>query len=168
MSEAQKRLQDALGRQAESYEDRQAREAQERADAEAFFGQTIVPAFEAAANEINQRAATNQSTHEPPPRAEVRQRPRSQDAMSIELGVRRGGIAEFWFFGMARTRELPIQWRYPRNPRLKSDGTPTSEGTERELKWNVSMAETTSDQIRDDLLNRYAEVLDARTRRRGR
>ena len=168
MSDAQKRLQDALGRREESYEDREAREDQERSDALGFFEQTIVPGFQAAANEITQQAATNASMHEPPLYAEVQEGPRSHDFMSTELVVRRGEAVEFWFRGIARMRTLPTEWTYRRNPRVKNDGTLTSEGTERELKWNVLRAETTAEQVRDDLLMRFTEVLEVRNRRTWR
>ena len=58
-----------------------------------------------------------------------------------------------------------MQWKYRRSPRIKKDGTYTSEGTENELNWDVPK---TSEQISDDLLSRYAEVLEAVDRRRGR
>jgi len=59
MSDAEQRSPGAMARQDESDEDREAREARERAGAVAFFEETIVPGFEAAAGAINQQAAGN-------------------------------------------------------------------------------------------------------------
>jgi len=161
MSDAEHRSPGAMARQDESDEDCEAREARERAGAVAFFEETIVPGFEAAASAINQQAAMA-SDDEAPPHADVQQVPNTDDAMSVELAVRRGEETEFWFRGMARMRGSPSEWTYRRNPRVKRlGGTLTSRGTERELEWNVSPAETTTEQVRDDLLSRYAAVREA-------
>jgi hypothetical protein len=89
--------------------------------------------------------------------------------MSVELTVRRGGEAEFWFRSMARTHGSPTEWIYQRNPRVKKHGgTITSQGTEGEREWEVSTAETTPEQVRDDLLSRYAAIREALDRQMRR
>jgi hypothetical protein len=165
MSDAGKRSQSAMVKQEEPFEDPEAREAQERAEVVAFFEQIIVPGFEAAANEINQQAAANASKDEAPAHAEIRRGPNTDDAMSVELTVRRGGEVEFWFIGMARIPVSPTGWTFRRGPRVKKHaGTVTSTATETELEWKFSMAETTPRRVRHFLLKKYSQVLDARTR----
>jgi hypothetical protein len=165
MSDADQRSPGAMARQDESDGDCEAREAQERAEAVAFFEQTIVPGFEEAANAINQRAASNASSDEAPAYAEVRQGSNTDDALSVELTVRRGGEVEFWFLGMARMRISPTEWTFRRGPRVKKyGGTVTSTATETELEWKVSMAQTTPERVSHFLLKKYSQVLDARTR----
>jgi len=89
--------------------------------------------------------------------------------MSVELTVRRGEEAEFWFRGMARMRVSPSEWTYRRNPRVRRlGGTITSQGTEGELEWNVSTTETTAEHVRDNLLARYAAIRDALQRQMRR
>jgi hypothetical protein len=169
MSDAEERSPGAMVGQDESDEDRGAREAQQRAEAVAFFEQTVVPGFEAAANAINQQAAIHANSNDAPPRADVQQGPNTDDVMSVELTVRRGGEAEFWFRGMARMHGSPIEWIYQRNPRVKKHGgTITSLGTEGERAWEVSTAETTAEQVRDDLLSRYAAIREALDRQMRR
>ena len=139
MSDAETRPPGAMARQDESNQDREAWEAQQRAEAVAFFEQTVVPGFEAAASAINQQAAIHASSNESPPHADVQQGPNTDDVMSVELTVRRGGEAEFWFRGMARMHGSPTEWKYLRNPRVKKHGgTITSQGTEGEREWEVS------------------------------
>src|SRR5829696_4629770 len=104
MSDGQQRLRDAFARQGQLDEGRQAREDHERAKAVAFFEQTIVPGFDAAANVINQQAVANASTYEPPPHAESRRGPGSRTWLWMELDVRRGLSAEFWFRGSLEMR----------------------------------------------------------------
>jgi hypothetical protein len=162
MSDGQQRLRDVFARQGQSDEDRQAQDDQERAEVIAFFEQTLVPGFDAAANAINQQAAEQASTHEPPAHAEAQRGPGSRSWMWMELTVRRGLRAEFWFRGSVQMRALPIEWTYRRNPRGTKDGTQNYEGTDRELNWNVAVAEWTMKQVTDDLLTRYAEVLEER------
>ena len=169
MSDAEQRSPGAMARQDESDEDRGARELQERAEAVAFFEQTVVPGFEAAASAINQQAATNANSNESPAHADVQQGPNTDDAMSVELTVRRGGEAEFWFRGMARAYVSPVEWIYLRNPRVKKHGgTLTSQGTEGEREWEISMADTTAEHVRDDLLSRYAAIREALDRQMRR
>src|SRR5829696_1734629 len=169
MSDAETRPPGAMARQDELDEDRGAREAQQRAEAVAFFQQTIVPGFEAAASAINQQAAIHANSNESPPHADVQQGPNTDDAMSVELTVRRGGDAEFWFRGMARMHISPIEWIYQRHPRVKKHGgTITSQGTEGEREWESSTAETTAERVRDDLLSRYAAIREALDRQMRR
>jgi hypothetical protein len=162
MSEGQQRLRDAFARQGPSDDDRQAWEDQERAEAVAFFEQTLVPGFDAAANAINQQAAATTSKDDSPPYAEAQRGPGSPNWMWMTLTVRRGLRAEFWFRGSVQMRAWPIAWTYRRNPRVDNDGTQNYEGTDRELDWNVAVAEWTTEQVTDDLLTRYAEVLEER------
>lgn len=166
MSDAKQRLRDAMARRDESYEDREAREAHERDEATAFFERVIVPGFEAAAAEINQQAEDNQGRREPPADAEASLTHDTYDGKVMELAVRRGGYVDFWFRGWMDLRAGSAKWTYRRNPRIKTDGTTTSQGTERELNWPVAVGETTQEQVRDDLLDRYAKVVEARNRRR--
>src|SRR5829696_603543 len=158
MSGGQQPLRDAFARQGPSDDDRQAREDQERAEAVAFFEQTLVPGFDAAANAINQQAAANASTDDPPPHAEAQRGPGSRSWMWMDLTVSRGLRAEFWFRGSVQMRTWPIAWTYRRTPRVNNDGTQNYEGTDRELDWKVAVAEWTTEQVTDDLLTRYAEV----------
>ena len=163
MSDGQQPLRDAFARQGPSDDDRQAQDDHERAEAIAFFEQTLVPGFDAAANAINQQAATNASTDDPLPHAEAGRGPGSRNWMWMTLTVRRGLRAEFWFRGSVQMRAWPIEWTCRRNPRGTNDGTQNYEGTDRELDWNVAVAEWTTQQVTDDLLTRYAAVREART-----
>ena len=162
MSDGQQPSRDAFARQGPSDDDRQAREDHERAEAVAFFEQTLVPGFDAAANAINQQAAAHASTDDPPPHAEVRQGPGSRNWMWMDLTVRRGLRVEFWFRGSVQMRAWPIAWTYRRTPRVNNDGTHNYEGTDRELDWNVAVVDWTTQQVTDDLLTRYAEVREER------
>jgi hypothetical protein len=162
MSDGQQPLRDAFASQGRSSEDRQAREDHERAAAIAFFEQTLVPGFVAAANAINQQAAAHASTDDPLPHAEIRQGPGSRNWMWMDLTVRRGLRVEFWFRGSVQMRAVPIAWTYRRTPRVSNDGTQNYEGTDRELDWNVAVADWTTEQVTDDLLTRYAEVRNER------
>jgi hypothetical protein len=167
MSDAEQPSAGAMAGQTEAFEDCEAPEPQERAETEAFFEQTIVPGVKAAANVINQETA-NASGEEVPARAEVRQPPRTDDGISVELTVRRGEEVEFWFLGMARMRVSPVEWRFWRRPRVKRfGGTITTAATEREFQWDISMTDTTPEQIRDDVLKKYFKVRDARARQMG-
>src|SRR5215217_3303429 len=99
MSDGQQPLRDAFARQGPSDDDRQAQDDQARAEAVAFFEQTLVPGFDAAAHAINQQAAANANTDEPPPHAEARRGPGSCNWMWMTLTVHRGLRVEFWFRG---------------------------------------------------------------------
>ena len=163
MSDRKKQLHDAFAKEREPKADNLESKDGARAEAIAFIEQTVIPGFEAAADEINEDATR---------RAEVTSKLDGNEALVAKISVMRlppGSTqrerSEFVYAILADLRHPSIMWTFELAPTIKG-GKLSSSSQRGEMEWMPSMAETTPQTIADLVLAKLTQVVNAQNRLR--